>query len=185
MAIKKWEKLSEEVLSTNPYSEYRMAKYRIPSGKVIDYYYVHSAGASMVVAVNREGKIAMVNQYRAVIDKESLEFPAGKRQQGKDDRETALAELAEETQFAAKEIEQIGTIEVSPGLVDLLGYIFIAHDLYPSETEADETEEFEVFWYSPEEIEAMIANGKIANAWTLASWMLSKKRIVEIIAKQK
>lgn len=185
MAVEKWKKISDELLGENPYWEYRMSRYVIPSGKEISYYYVHNPGGSMVVGINNAGKIAMVHQYRATIDRETLEFPAGGRQKGKTEIETAAAEFAEETQFAAKQIEQIATFEVSPGLTDFVGNIFIAHDLYPCPTVADETENLEVRWFAPEEIDEMIENKKLTNAWSLVSWTLAKKRVLEIIAEQK
>lgn len=185
MPLEKWTKLGDELLSENPFWEYRKSRFVIPSGKEIDYFYTHHSGGSMVVGVSQEGRVAMVKQYRLTIDKFCLEFPAGKKQSGKNELETAAAEFAEETQFAARNIEPVGIFEVSPGLTDYVASVFIAHDLYPCPTAADETEDLEVSWFTPAEIDTMIVDGTITNAWTLSSWILTRSRVLELIAAKR
>ncbi|MFA5946142.1 MAG: NUDIX hydrolase [Patescibacteria group bacterium] len=185
MPLKKWEKVSDELLARNPYWEYRLSRHLLSSGKEVKYYYAHDAGGSMIVGVNAEGKIAMVNQFRPVIDKESLEFPAGGKQSGKTEEETASAEFAEETQFSAKHVDRAGFFEASSGLTDQVASVFVAYDLSPCSIAKDETEDFELFWFTPAEIDQMIAEGRITNGWSLATWTIAKKKALEIIAEQK
>lgn len=162
-----------------------MAKYRILPGQEHNFYYIHAGGGSMTVGVNAEGKIPMVLQYRPNVERETLEFPAGRREEGKNEMETALAELAEETQFAARHIEPAGTFDVSPGLTDYVAHVFVAYDLYSCPTAPDATEDIEVQWFTPEEIDQMIDEKTFLSGWSLAAWSLTRKRILEIIAEQK
>lgn len=186
MSVQKWIKTSDEYIADNlPYWEYRRAKFVIPSGKEIDYQYIKHPGGSMIVGVNQEGRVAVVNQYRAIIEKESLEFPAGGRKEGYDPLKTAAEEFAEEAGHAARKIEHVGDIEISPGMTTMVASMFVASELEPVESERDETEEFDLFWLTPAEIDEMIADHRIKNAWTISAWVLAKPKVLEIISLQK
>lgn len=60
--------------------------------------FIHHDGAAAVVAVNDDGKLLMVRQYRNALDRETLEIPAGKLDApGEPKIECAYRELEEET----------------------------------------------------------------------------------------
>ena len=81
MSLKKWKKLSETVLIKNSWWTYKKDKTILPSGKLGEYHYVHTNGASMIVPVLNDNKVVLVNQYRYLNDRESLEFPCRRRQE--------------------------------------------------------------------------------------------------------
>jgi ADP-ribose pyrophosphatase len=96
MSLKKWKKLSDIVLLKNPWWIYKKDETLLPSGKHGEYHYVHTNGASIVVPVLNDGRVVLVNQYRYLNDKESLEFPCGGVKDGFTYEETAVHELEEE-----------------------------------------------------------------------------------------
>ena len=55
-------------------------------------------------------------------------------------------------------------------------YLFTATNLASCQSKADIEEEFEIHWFTPEEIDGMIANGDIVNYSLLAAWALYKAK---------
>ena len=66
----------------------------------------HHGGAG-VAALNDEGELYLVRQYRYALDRELIEIPAGKLEKGEDPLEAAKRELGEEAGLAAAEYRRI------------------------------------------------------------------------------
>ena len=62
----------------------------IANGIEETYDYIHHDGAAAVLPVTREGKILMVRQYRNALDRFTLEIPAGKLDDPKEPKKSAL-----------------------------------------------------------------------------------------------
>ena len=78
---------------------------------------------------------SFVRQYRAPLDTELLEVPAGKRDVASEPPElTAARELAEEAGMEAGRLELIGHFYNSPGFSDEESWCFLARDLSPCPT---------------------------------------------------
>ena len=76
--------------------------------------------AAVIVALDDEGHLLLVEQYRVPLGRTCLELPAGLIGDGGDDEadETAAArELEEETGYRADRIESLGEFYSSPGMV--------------------------------------------------------------------
>lgn len=58
---------------------------------------VEHSGSVTIVAVDREGRVVLVRQFREAARKKLLELPAGVIDEGEEPLETARRELAEET----------------------------------------------------------------------------------------
>ena len=69
----------------------------------------HHGGAG-VAALNDEGELYLVRQYRYALDRELIEIPAGKLEKGEDPLEAAKRELGEEAGLAAAEYRDLGYI---------------------------------------------------------------------------
>ena len=72
---------------------------QMPDGKVAEWDYVaHRKGAAAVLAVQEDGKLLMVRQYRNALERFSLEIPAGARDSRQEPTIVCAArELEEET----------------------------------------------------------------------------------------
>jgi hypothetical protein len=55
--------------------------------------------------------------------------------------------------------------------------VFIARSLIHTHSRPDVTEEFELLYCSPGEIDAMIASNRIWDGMTLAAWSLVKNKL--------
>ncbi len=172
MALGRWKKVRQEFEVKNPWWIYRKDSVLLPSGKAGEYHFVHTNGASMVIPVLNDGMIIMVNQYRYLLDKESLEFPCGGIKDGSTYEETAAHELSEETGFSSSNIRCATEFNPFNGVTDEICKVFIARNLQPVESHHDETEEFEQFRFSAHELDAKISSGAVWDGMTLAAWAL-------------
>lgn len=92
---------------------------------------IRHPGAVSVVPVD-DGDVFLVRQYRAALDADLLELPAGKRDvDGEPPIETAHRELAEEIGMRATSMVPLLNVYHSPGFCDEYGHIFLADGLEP------------------------------------------------------
>jgi ADP-ribose pyrophosphatase len=172
--LKRWKKISSEVIYRNPWWTYKLDAFEIPDNFSGEYHYVHTNGSSMVIPLMDDGKMILVNQFRYLCDRESLEFPCGSVKNGKSYLETAHMELEEETGCRADLLEFMGEFNPYNGVTTEICKVFFAHQLQPVVTKPDETEEFELVYCTPEEMDTMIREKKIWDGMTLAAWTLSR-----------
>jgi ADP-ribose pyrophosphatase len=121
---------------------------------------VEYPGAVVIVALDDEGGVTLVRQYRHAIKKYLLEFPAGGLEPGEDPLLTARRELSEEAGLEAGSWTALGSFYSSPGFANEILHVFLAENLRPGHGNPDEDEELEVIRYElqdlyehPEQIE--------------------------------
>ena len=85
----------------------------------------HHGGAG-VAALNDEGELYLVRQYRYALDRELIEIPAGKLEKGEDPLEAAKRELGEEAGLAAAEYRDLGYIIPTCGYCSEIIYLYAA-----------------------------------------------------------
>jgi ADP-ribose pyrophosphatase len=146
---------------------------RMSDGKVAMREVVEHPGAVGIVALDEDGKILLVNQYRHPVRARLDELPAGLLD---DDHESALEaaqrELAEETGMAARRWDVLVDLHTSPGISDEAIRIFLARDLYhaPLDDFAPEHEEMAMTVSReplPDALRRVMA-GRITNAAAVA-----------------
>jgi ADP-ribose pyrophosphatase len=177
MALKPWKKLTESVRLKNNWWLYKLDTFELPSGMKGEYHYVHTNGSSMVIPIPSDGSILMVNQYRYLAEKESLEFPCGSVKDGSSYDETAWHELAEETGYSSNRFFLAGEFNPYNGVTDEMCRVYIARDLYEVNSKPDETEEFELFRLTPSEIDDKIRSGEIWDGMSITAWCIAKSKI--------
>ena len=176
MPLKPWKKLTESIISMNQWWTYKRDTLELPSGQPGEYHYVHTNGSSLVVPVMGDGKILLVNQYRYLVNKESIEFPCGSVKDGSTYDQTAWHELAEETGYSAKHLFLIGEFDPYNGVTDEMCHVYLARELQFVGASPDETEEFELLPHSPAEIDAKIKDGSIWDGMTIAAWAIIRAK---------
>jgi ADP-ribose pyrophosphatase len=179
MALKHWKKLSSKKLFENGHWSYYLDDFEIEGRGRGVYHYVHTRGSSMVIPVLPDGSIILVNQYRYLNNKESLEFPCGGVDEGLSVEENAVKELREETGFSSNNIIKAGEFSPYTGASDEMCSVFIARELFPFPLQKDATEEFEIFRKTPAEIDELIEKNIIWDGLTLSAWILSKKYFIK------
>ena len=174
MPLKTWKKLSESVLFKNPWWTYKRDAFELPSGKPGEYHYVHTNGSSMILPIMNDGTVLLVNQYRYLLNRESLEFPCGSVKDGSTYDETARHELTEETGYSANILTTVGEFNPYNGVTLEMCRVYVASHLHYVGGTPDETEEFEIVRAAPAEIDAQIAGGLIWDGMTIAAWSIAK-----------
>ena len=93
-----WNVISRKKLVDSPWYKLNIETVRLPSGKVLDDYYVREGmNAVLIVPRTQEGKFLLVRQYKHGAQQSVIEFPAGKIDAGEAALIAAKRELYEET----------------------------------------------------------------------------------------
>ena len=135
---------------------------------------IHNGGVG-VIAVNSEGKIPMVRQFRKGIEQVSLEIPAGKLELGENPETCGIRELQEETGYIAKKFEYLTKFSPTPAYCSEIIYIYKAEDLEFVGQNLDENEYLNVEFYTPDELVEMVKSGEIIDAKTMIAILMLKK----------
>ena len=90
--------------------------------------------AAAIVAIDDDGHVLLVEQYRVPLGRVCLEIPAGligdhEGQENEDATAAAIRELEEETGYLAGRMEPIGEFYSSPGMVSETFSLMRAHGL--------------------------------------------------------
>ncbi|MBV8359006.1 MAG: NUDIX hydrolase [Deltaproteobacteria bacterium] len=141
----------------------------LPNGVTVELAIVRHPGASAVVALDDDGWIAMLTQYRHAIGGWLREVPAGCRNGGESPLECAQRELREEAGLTARQWDHLGSIVTIPSFCDERIELFLARDLSPSTSQLDFDEVIKVERINIEQALAMVAAGEIIDAKTIAA----------------
>ncbi len=140
------------------------------NGNTAKWDYIHHDGAAAVVPVTDDGRILMVRQYRNALDRYTLEIPAGKLDDPKEEGIVcASRELEEETGYRSENLEWMITLRTTVAFCNERIEIFAAHDLIPSRQHLDEDEFIDLKAYSIEELKEKIFSGEIEDGKTVSS----------------
>jgi ADP-ribose pyrophosphatase len=158
-------------------------RFEAPDGTVFERDVVHHPGAVSVVAVDGDEAI-LVRQYRAAVDAELLEIPAGKRDKpGEPPEAVARREMAEEIGVEAGRVELLGRFFNSPGFCDEDSWIFLGLDLVETATEAQgpEEEHMTIVRVALADVPALVAAGEIRDAKTIIGLCLARDRLAGLV----
>ena len=142
------------------------------NGNTAKWDFIHHDGAAAVVPVMDDGRLLMVRQYRNALERYTLELPAGKLDDPKEEGIVCAArELEEETGYRSDKLEWLITLRTTVAFCDEAIDIFVAHNLIPSHQHLDEDEVIEVEAWELKDLEEMIYTGKITDGKTIAALM--------------
>lgn len=142
---------------------------RTPEGDVVERQVVRHPGAVAVVAIH-EGSVVLVRQYRAALDADLVELPAGKRDvAGEPPEVTARRELIEEVGLDPRKLELLGTFVTAAGFSDEMIIIYAAADCVEVGRRVDGIEEAhsEVLRVPVTEISDWLCDGRLTDAKSL------------------
>jgi ADP-ribose pyrophosphatase len=153
----------------------RVERVTLPNGATVELELMHHGGASAAVAVDAEGRVILIRQYRYAAGGYIWELPAGILDSPDEPPETCAArELREEAGVQASELRHLGTIFTTPGFCDERIHLFLARRL--TETghghEPDEVIA-EIARIPLREALAMIRRGEIVDGKTIAGLYLA------------
>jgi ADP-ribose pyrophosphatase len=104
----------------------RVDRVRLPSGRESVREVVEHPGAVALLGITTNDELILVRQWRHAVGRAMLEIPAGTREPGESESETARRELLEETGYTAGTISQIARYYSSAGFCDEEMTLFLA-----------------------------------------------------------
>lgn len=136
----------------------------------------HNGGVG-IVAIDEEGKVILVTQYRKPFEEELIEIPAGKLEKNEVPSECAARELEEEAGFKPVKLKLMTVVYPSPGFLTEKLYIYFCNKMEQGTVNFDEDEHLTSIHVQYDEAIEMINNGKIKDAKTIIGLLMAKQYI--------
>ena len=140
---------------------------RLHDGKPATREYVEHNGAVMIVPLLDTGELVMERQYRYVLRRHCLEFPAGKIDAGEEPLATGRRELLEETGYVAREWSYLATIHPTVAYSTERILVYLARGLEHRGGNPDEGEHLEVLTLSAAALLELVRSGEITDVKTV------------------
>jgi ADP-ribose pyrophosphatase len=180
ISIVPWQTLSScPLLDRPPWLTVWEEDVLLPTGHRIEGY-LQSTGRdyAVIFARMKDGSTPMVRQYKHGLRTISLDLPAGYLDAGEDPLVAAQRELREETGVVAETWRALGSFVVDTNRGPTAAHLFLAlGGQRVGEQELDASEEIEVEYYTPQELELMALAGEIRSLATVTGIMMALRLI--------
>ena len=174
--INPWQTVSSQPIYDNPWISIREDQVINPGGGKGIYGVVHMKNKAIgIIPLDEEGNTYLIGQYRYALNEYSWEIPMGGGIIGIDILESAQRELKEETGFTARRWTNIARLHTSNSVTDEEGFVFLAQDLIPGETEFEETEDLKIKKVSLSEAVHMAMENEITDCISVAGLLKAEK----------
>jgi ADP-ribose pyrophosphatase len=143
---------------------------RFPNGTEHEVEIVRHSPSVVIIPFEDDGRVVVIKQYRAPLDREIWEFPAGRLNDGESAEDAARRECEEEIGRAPQRVERIRGLYPAPGFCDEELIFFRVSDLRqpaPDSTrKADEDEDIQSRSMTVADVKLMLARGEIVDLKT-------------------
>ena len=147
-----------------------LEKRAFPNGREHQVEIVRHRPSVVLMPTDDDGRVVLVRQYRAPIDRMTWELPAGSLDEGESAEAAALRECEEEITRVPGRVERLGAWFPVPGYCDEEMIFFRLSDLRsppPNSTRRpDEDEDIEARAVTIAEARSMVARGEIVDLKT-------------------
>jgi len=178
-----YEVLASRVVYDGKLARVRMDRVAMPGGDVAEREIVEHPQAVAVVAVDDDGHVLLVRQYRPALRRYELEVPAGLLDvEGEEPLAAAQRELAEETGTAAAHWQQLVRFDNSGGWTDETTSVWLATGLEQVAAPVgfrarDEEADLRVVTMPLADAAARAAAGELPDAKTVIGLLLAERRL--------
>ncbi len=118
-------------------------------------------GAVAIVAIDADGRVVLVRQWRHAIGRALWELPAGTRGPGEPPEETATRELGEETGLRATSMLPLAAAPLTPGYSTEIMHFFLATGLTTGPTNRDADERMDMSRFDRDGLVALVRAGEV------------------------
>ncbi|HSP99961.1 MAG TPA: NUDIX hydrolase [Candidatus Dormibacteraeota bacterium] len=147
----------------------RQDEVTLPGGGRVTLEIVHHPGAAAIVAIDGDGTVALIRQFRHAAGGFIWEVPAGTLGHGESPAACARRELQEETGLVAAQWTALGSVLTTPGFCDERIHLFLARDLRETTAALEDDEVLSVSRVPLARALAMAASGEIDDAKSIAA----------------
>jgi ADP-ribose pyrophosphatase len=152
---------------------------RLPNGRVAELEIAHHPGGAAVVALDAEGRVCLLRQFRHAAGGWLTELPAGKLDGGEPPLACAQRELAEEAGAIARRWEKLGEFFSSPGVLTEVIHLYLARDLTATDAQPEEHEVLEARWIPLDDAVGLAASGRLQDAKSLIGLLWAREKLRE------
>ncbi|MBQ9973596.1 MAG: NUDIX hydrolase [Oscillospiraceae bacterium] len=146
----------------------------LPNGATAGREVVEHPGGVCVLALQEDGTVPLVRQFRYPLGDVMLELPAGKLEYGEEPRPAAIRELGEEVGLEPGELTDLGHIYVSPGFCTEKLHMYLAREVKRVPVHPDEDEFLDIVHLPFGELADMVMSGEITDGKTVATVLKTK-----------
>jgi ADP-ribose pyrophosphatase len=139
----------------------------LPNGEQCELEVVHHPGGAAVVALDTDGRVCLIHQYRYVAGGWLWELPAGKIDHQEPPLQTGQRELQEEAGVTARDWQPLATVHSSPGIFSEVIHLYLARELEQVGHSPELHEVFEIHWLPFDQAIAMVHQGEITDGKTI------------------
>ena len=143
---------------------------RFPNGRTHRVEIVRHAPSVVLIPFEADGRVVIIRQYRAPIDRMTWEFPAGRLNAGESAEQAARRECEEEIGRVPHRIERLRSLFPAPGFCDEELIFFRVSDLRTPPPDSphhpDEDEDIETRVVTIADARAMVERGEIVDLKT-------------------
>lgn len=139
----------------------------LPDDQVSHRDYIKHNGGVCIAAKDKDNNFFLVQQFRYPLDREMIEFPAGKKEKGEDPLDCAMRELVEETGYKTDELISLGCFVPTCGYSTEIIYMYYADKLTFVGQNLDQTEFLNVIKMPLSMIMEKISNNEIIDSKTI------------------
>jgi len=167
--LKPWHTFSSKIVYKNSFITVIEDAVMKPDGTKGIYGYLKIPKTVGIVALDNLNRIYLCRQFRYVFQEYSWEIPRGYVEKGEISKKAAIRELLEETGLSSRNIQSVGIMRPSIGILSELTEIFLARNLihrglHNTDKEIDKIKKFELT-----DILKMIRNNEIKDGVTISA----------------
>ena len=175
-----WTVRGEQQIYDNPWITVTEYDVLTPGGNPGIYGKVHFKNLALgIIALDAEGRIPLVGQYRFPLQAYSWEIPEGGGSLHQDPLVSAQRELREETGLVARNWTELFRMHLSNSVSDEHAIIYLATDLLQEAPEPEDTEQFSHRRVSVDEASEMVLRGAITDSMSVAAILYVKLMILQ------
>lgn len=149
----------------------------LPGGDAHTLEVIRHPGGAAVLAIDAQGLVCLLRQYRHAAGGWLWELPAGKRDAGEDPLHTARRELEEEAGLRAEAWQPLGSTFMTPGFCDEVIHFYLAEGLTRVAPRPERHELLERHWLPWPQVLAWSRDGTLCDAKSLVAIHLAGPRL--------
>lgn len=155
----------------------RVDKVQMPDGKIAEREVVEHRGAVAIVPLLNSETVLLIRQYRQAVGEVLLEIPAGTLESGELPDACASRELEEETGYRADRLKRLFSQYLAPGYSQEVLHVYLAEELKQTTQQTEEDEHLELAPFPLDAVPALIEQGEIKDAKTIAGLLMTLRRL--------